>query len=75
MASAVGPAQHRCEGEDTHPVGCSQPQSRCPAPAPAWPGSPAPPLFPGFTYSTSSPRRARKAPSSMQLIWFLSSCL
>lgn len=27
------------------------------------------------TYKTSSPRRARKAPSSMQLIWFLSSCL
>lgn len=27
------------------------------------------------TYSTSKPRRARKAPSSMQLIWFLSSCL
>lgn len=27
------------------------------------------------TYRTSSPRRARKAPSSMQLIWFLSSCL
>lgn len=27
------------------------------------------------TYRTSRPRRARKAPSSMQLIWFLSSCL
>lgn len=33
------------------------------------------PLLPCLTYSTSSPRRARKAPSSMQLIWFLSSCL
>lgn len=28
-----------------------------------------------LTYSTSSPRRALKAPSSMQLMWFLSSCL
>lgn len=27
------------------------------------------------TYRTSSPLNARKAPSSMQLIWFLSSCL
>lgn len=30
---------------------------------------------PPATYRTSSPRRARKAPSSIQLIWFLSSCL
>lgn len=35
---------------------------------------PSPPFL-GFTYSTSNPRRARKAPSSMQPIWFLSSCL
>lgn len=31
--------------------------------------------LPWDTYKTSKPRRARKAPSSMQLMWFLSSCL
>lgn len=44
-------------------------------PHPAWGCRLEAPALSPVTYRTSSPRRARKAPSSMQLIWFLSSCL
>lgn len=74
MASALGL-------EPASPVSCLLHCSQAPTPA-TWALAPALgglsmllPPFPDFTYSTSSPRRARKAPSSMQLIWFLSSCL